>query len=70
MVSVGRYQEKETTENWALDRKIFVKPLSRHRARRGALMRDEVIKVDSTHHAIGKIGQHVCFVYGGGTSIG
>jgi hypothetical protein len=23
-------------------------------------MRDEVIKVDSTHHAIGKIGQHVC----------
>lgn len=33
-------------------------------------LRHEVIKVDSTHHAIRKIGQHVCFVYGGGTSIG
>jgi hypothetical protein len=26
--SVGRYQEKETTENLAVDRKIFVKPKS------------------------------------------
>jgi hypothetical protein len=43
---------------------------SRYRTRKGSMVRDEVINLDSTHHAMRKIGQHVCSAYGGGTSIG
>jgi hypothetical protein len=59
--SEGRYQEKERTENLAVRKTAkYLSSPNRYRMRKLPSMRDEVIQVDSTHHAIGKIGQHVC----------